>query len=48
MSSFDWAILLPIVALGAYGFAIEGKLNFKGVLIEPLKTLLALLRTGRD
>ena len=47
MNEFDWAILLPIIALGVYGFALEGKLNFKGVFIDPLKSILSLLKTDR-
>nr|DAH52791.1 MAG TPA: hypothetical protein [Caudoviricetes sp.] len=40
----DWLILIPVAFLGMYQLHKEGKLNIRGVLIEPVKILINLFR----
>ncbi len=42
--SCDWLVLIPIVLLGALQLSEEGKLNIKGIIIEPIMRLLNILR----
>ena len=40
----DWLIIGIVMVLGAIQMWCEGKLNFKGLILEPLATILSLFK----
>lgn len=40
----DWIIIDIVLALGVIQMWCEGKLNFKGLILEPLVTILSLFK----
>lgn len=44
MTDCDWLIILPVAVLGLAQLQQEGKLNLKGLFIDPIKDIINLFR----
>lgn len=44
MQDSDLFILLPFLVLGLMQLSSEGKLNFKGLIIEPILSIISFFR----
>lgn len=44
MNDYDWLIMLIIAPLGMAQLHSEGKLNFNGLIVEPVLSIISLFR----